>query len=193
MGALTRREYLRQLLFLIGAAPLAGCRGREPYAERCVCIHVFEPGDALPAPLLTPPGSAAELTPAPRDFRIDLPELMVCTTALRLLDVHRYFGPFTRAHRRQLERAVEIHFEEPEVRTAVEVERLEAFLRDRPIARGPGRTTVVFTLHGGNRRLLPRITHAVRVANVDQFVVLKDPTTPPWFCEFPSRQLNRPW
>ncbi len=189
----TRREWLRRLALVLAAAPLAGCGRRDPFAERCVCIHIVEAGERLPQPLLDPPRRRGELTPARRDFDIGLPELMVCDTWVRLLDVHRYFGPVTRAMRDDLGRPASLRFVLPTLRSAGDLQALEAFLR-RPFPAVEGvRTALILTLHGETRAWLPRVVRAWRDAALDQLVILKDPTTPPWLCEFPARQLNRPW
>ncbi len=192
---LSRRECLRRLALVLAATPLGGCGKRDPFAERCVCVHIFEAGDRLPPPLLGPPIRRDELTPSPEDFDIGLPELMVCATRVRLLDAHRYFGPFTRAHRHELERSISIRFERTAVRSGGDVEALRSFLaRPTPKADGQNpRTALILVLHGGSRPWLPRVVEAWRQAGLDQLVILKDPTTPPWLCEFPARQLNRPW
>ncbi len=195
METLTRRAYLRRLALVLAAAPLGGCGKRDPFAERCVCIHIFEPGDRLPPPLLEPPRRRGQSSPSRHDFDIGLPELLVCVMPVRLLDVHRYFGPVTRGHRDDLERAASLRFVRATLRSAEDLEALRAFLR-RPLAVGEGRaalTTLILTLHGDNRRWLPGVVEAWREARLDQLVILKDPTTPPWLCEFPARQLNRPW
>ncbi len=194
MGTTTRRECLRRLALLLAAAPLGGCGKRDPFAERCVCIHVFERGDALPAPLLEPPRRLAERTPSRADFDIGLPELMVCVTRVRLLDVHRYFGPVTRAHRDALEASF-LRFVRPALRSEEDVGALRSFLSSRRQAgdAAAGLTALILTLHGDSRPWLPAVVEAWRESDLDQLVILKDPTTPPWLCEFPARQLNRPW
>jgi hypothetical protein len=192
MRGMTRRECLQRLLLLL-AAPVVGCgRKRDPFAEQCVCIHVFEAGDPLPSPLLRAPRVLAELKPAPRDFDVGLPDLMVCSTRIRFLDLFRTFWPFTLARREELRRQAAVAYRVPAVRTADDVARLAAFLRAERgrLAVEGARVAVVFVLHGGNRGLLPGVVRAARGAAADEIVILKDPSVPPYLCDFPSRQLK---
>ena len=187
MSGLSRRDCLGALLALL-ATP--GCIRGGRFARKLVCNHIFELNETPPAPLLAAAASAGELRPAAAEFDIGLPELMLCTTKTRFLDVFRTFWPVWRTDIERLRRSVAIAFQLPVVRAEHDVETFAAALAAlrRATPRGETRLVAVFTLHGETRPLLPPVARAAIDGGAEELILFKDPSIPPYFCDYPARQ-----
>ncbi len=187
MRVLTRRDLLRWLSFLPAAA--LGCRARaarDRIGRERLCIHVYDARRPLPAPLL-------EESPRPRAsraegdrFGVGLPELLLCSTAAKLLDAFPYVWPVSREDFQRLTRTIAIEFQKAVLASPADVEELRAALRGR--AASSRRTAVIYTLHDLTRSFAPDVSAACRDGSVDDLVILKDPTLAPYLCDHPSQQ-----
>jgi hypothetical protein len=171
-------------------AACLGCRADDWFDRELVCIHIFGPGDPIPAPLLK------NVPPAPRSrrshnpFNMGLPELVTCTTAGPLLDLFQYFWPFSREDFEQLERHITIEAEIALLGEPGVLADWKKLLRERRReSQKEGKSLVVlFTLNEFTHALAPEVISTCRASDVDEFVVFKDPSRPPYLCDFTSRQ-----
>lgn len=187
MGLLSRRDCVGALIALLAGAR---CSRGDRFARQLVCNHIFELNEPLPPPLLSAAASDDELRPAAAEFDIGLPELMACTTTTRFLEVFRTFWPVRRADIERLRAAVTVAFELPAVRAPRDVEAFAAALAGlrRRTPRGAPRIVAVFTLHGETRRFMPPIARAALDGGAEELILFKDPSIPPYFCDYPARQ-----
>jgi hypothetical protein len=186
---MTRRELLERLSFICMVAGL-GCRAEDWFDRELVCIHIFGPQDSIPAPLLEKVPRRPRRRRERRGLGIGLPELVTCTTRRPLLELFQYFWPFSREDYRQLERSITIESEIALLGDANEVEEWKRVLRARRgVFRKEGENlAVLFTLNEFSHGWAPELIAACQAAAVDEFVVFKDPSRPPYLCEFASRQ-----
>lgn len=186
---MTRRELLERLSFACMAGWL-GCRAEDWFDRELVCIHIFGPQDSIPAPLLESVPRRPRRRREQECFGIGLPELIACTTPRPLLELFQYFWPFSREDFRQLERSITIEFEIALLGDAGEVEEWKRSLRERRrVLQKEGKNlAVLFTLNAFTRGWAPELIAACRSAAVDEIAVFKDPSQPPYLCDFASRQ-----
>lgn len=191
MTELSRRDFLQRLAAAYGGAVISGCsRKGDRFAAERVCIHVLHPGEFIPAPLLekTAPRSRRNAT---RDyFNIGLPELIVCESRTRLLDLFQYFWPFSRDDFERLQKAVDIRYQKATIDAALDVAEFAAYLSEHKskLGRASANAAVLFTFNEFTQPWTPSIVAACRGAAIQEFVVFKDPTEPPYLCDYPAKQ-----
>lgn len=191
MAAVSRREFLQRLAAAYAGAVLSGCnRKGDRFANERVCIHVLHPGEFVPAPLLERTAHIAGRKADEEYFNIGLPELLVCESKTRLLDAFQYFWPFSRRDFETLQESITIQYQRSTVETAQEVAEFASFLRDNKsrFARTAANLAVIFTFNDATRQWSPEIVAACRESSVQELVVLKDPTLPPYLCDYPAKQ-----
>lgn len=186
MHGLSRRKFL-ELLSSAYVAMLAGCH-RKPdwFGQELVCIHVFDPRERLPAPLLL-----ETARPARRPvFSVGLPEIVLCTTGTYFLDGFPYFWPFSRADMNHLEDSIEILYHKNVLTDDADVGEFVDYLRthSRYLQRPGTSAATIFTYHDFTRALLPAVVSACRQAKIAELVIFKDPSRAPYLCEYPARQ-----
>lgn len=190
---MTRRELL-QRLSLAYAGALLGCPMRNEktdwFQQELVCIHIFNPAESLPAPLLE---KAAAVPPRSRSqpyFNIGLPELVFCTTGTKFLDMFQYFWPFTREEFDRLQETIKIEFEKKAIAGPADIEELATKLRaaKEPLTGSSRTRAVILTYNEFTRHWTSGLIAACQGAGVEEFVVFKDPSRPPYLCDFPSKQ-----
>lgn len=191
MPELSRREFLERLAAAYAGAMTIGCsRKQDPFARERVCIHIFHPQEFIPAPLaektddLPPPRSATQ-----RYFNVGLPELVVCQSRARLLDLFQYFWPFSRADFDTLQKTITVGYQKFALYTARDVAEFASYLREhRSQSAGGAGSTVIFTWNDFTRQWSPEVAAACRESAVREFVVFKDPTQSPYLCDYPAKQ-----
>ncbi len=187
VSVLTRRDLLGWLPLLPAVA--LGCRAgaaRDRIGRERLCIHVYDARRPLPPPLLERSPRPGPSAVGGDRFGIGLPELLLCSTAAKLLDAFPYVWPVSREDFQQLKRTIAIEFQKPFLASTADVEELRAVLRGRTASLR--RTAVVFTLHDLTRSFAPDVSAACQGGAVDDLVVLKDPTLGPYLCDHPSQQ-----
>lgn len=190
MSGLSRREFLWRLSVAYGAA-LMGCHRKDDwFARELVCIHVLHPRESVPAPLLEKPATPAIRRDGREYFNIGLPELVLCTTRMRLLDMFQYFWPFSRDDFEQLQRSIEIQYQKPAINGPSDVEEFATRLRGQNDARAQlgANVAVIFTFNEFTRYWTADVIAACQQARVEEFVLFKDPSRPPYLCDYPARQ-----
>lgn len=190
MTELSRRVVLERLAAACGSAVFGCSRRSDPFARELVCIHIFHPVEPMPAPLLErtprPPGRGG----AEDAFGIGLPELIFCRARTALLDVFQHFWPFSRDDLARLRQSIEIQYSLGVIRSAGDVDDFVAHLRDHP-ANSAGdlpSSAVILTFNELTRPWTPDVIAASRDAGVDEFVLFKNPTLPPYLCDYPAKQ-----
>lgn len=191
MSALSRREFLERLAAVYAGAAFSGCsRKRDLFEQERVCIHVLHPQESIPAPLLEKTDLQPRRSPREDAFNIGLPELVVCETRARLLDLFQYFWPFTRDDFDTLQRAVQIRYQKARIDTPLDVAQFAAYLREHKAqwAKAGASAAVLFTWNDITRQWSPEIAAACRESAVQEFIVFKNPTEPPYLCDYPAKQ-----
>ncbi len=191
MVALSRREFLLRLGAAYGAVTLAGCnRNRDHFARERVCIHIFHPREFIPVPLLERTNLVVHRESIREYFNIGLPELVVCETRGRLLDAFQYFWPFSRRDFETLEKSIAIRHQISTIDTERQVSEVALFLRNnkmRAVNAGAS-TAIIFTFNEATQPWSATIAEACRESGVEELVVFKDPTIPPYLCDYPAKQ-----
>jgi hypothetical protein len=186
---LSRREMMR---FLILALPtsLFGYKSRDYFDEELVCSHVYRFTQALPEPLLEQYAKTAKRSQNKEHFQIGLPELILCRTQVKFLEMFQYYWPVSRPEIQRLQRSIKILFKQPVIE---DIDNLSAFqkilqkqnnLHERRIAS----LAVIFTLNDYTKHGCPRIVDICRSGSIDELLIFKDPSRPPYLCSYPSQQ-----
>ena len=186
---LSRREMLRFLTVVLPTA-LLGYKVIDYFDEELVCVHVFEPSQNLPAPLLEIHAKSEKRTEGKSYFQIGLPELILCRTEKRLLDIFAYFWPITQPEIRRFQNSSKVLFRRPVVEHVGQIAELEAALSRANAKPKPPEYSLaaLLTLNDYTRNVSRRLVEICRRNGVDEIVVFKDPSRPPYLCSYPSPQ-----
>lgn len=189
MSTLTRRELLARLSCACAMSVIPSPK-KDWFDRELVCIHIFGPTDSVPFPLVEKPSRAPGPRPARGYFELGWPELILCTTRVKFLELFQYFWPFTRQEFQQLQGAIRIEFKKLNIGSAADVEEFLGFLREHKdsLRRSGARLAVLFTFNDYTRNFSSSVVAACREHGVDELVLLKDPSRAPYLCDFPSRQ-----
>lgn len=188
MSSLSRRDFLERLSAAY-AAMLTGCHKTTDWFEKeRVCIHVFNPQETLPAPLLQKTTDTPSRSVNEDLFGVGLPELVLCTTKTRFLDLFPYFWPFSRDDFKQLEQSIEILYDKKVLSTSTDLDDFESHLRRQVHVPAGLSSVVIFTFNDFTRHLTPRLVDICRQAKIGELVLFKDPTRDPYLCEYPAKQ-----
>jgi hypothetical protein len=185
----SRREVLDVLFAALSVGSL-GCRRGDSIARERVCVHVLDPLGSVPDPLLERRRHATVKSAANRLFELGLPELLLCTTKVRFLEMFPYFWPLTRDEVDRFRRTVTVRFERATLTGPDDVEALVKTLRDHGEGwRVPGMTSaVILTLNDASIGWADAVVAASRDARIEELVVFKDPSVPPYLCDYPALQ-----
>ena len=190
MAELSRRDFLQLLAAAYGLAAMGCSRKGDRFEREVVCIHIFHPAEFIPAPLLEKSERPSVRDATEDYFGIGLPELMICTTQTKFLDMFQYFWPFSREDFERLQQSIEIRYSKPLIRGAADVDDFARYLRDHnaELARGLPSPAVIFTFNDFTRHWTPEVVAASRQSGVRELVLFKDPTLPPYLCTYPAKQ-----
>ena len=183
---LTRRQML-QFLTLVLPASLFGHKAVDYFDEELVCVHVYRFSQKLPKPLLEMPGETKRRDKNRSYFQIGLPELIVCRTESKLLDLFEYFWPVTRSEIKRFQRVSQVLFDKPMIEKIDHLPGFETVLR-RSRQRKSGSLVAIFTLNDHTRNACSRLVKICVDNGADELIVFKDPSKPPYLCSFPSQQ-----
>lgn len=190
MDGLSRRTFL-EILSSAYLAMLAGCRkSTDWFAQELVRIHVFNPQEQLPAPLLQETARPARRPDGGAYLSVRLPELVLCTTRTHFLDLFPYFWPFSRTDMSYLEDSIEILYHKNALTGDADVASFVDYVRthSRYLQRPGTSAAAIFTYHDFTRALLPAVVSACRQATIAELVIFKDPSRAPYLCEYPATQ-----
>ena len=186
---LSRRQMLRFLTLVLPTA-LFGYRVIDYFDKELVCVHVYALSQGLPEPLLENSAKSERRIEGRSYFQIGLPELTLCRTEIRLLDIFPYFWPVTRPEIQRFQNTSKIEFSLPVVESDDQLAVLETALSrtgENQIAH-KGSLAVILTLNGHTRNICRRLVDMCREKGVAELVIFKDPSRPPYLCSYPSQQ-----
>ena len=186
---LSRREILRFLTVVLPTA-LCGYKITNYLDEELACVHVYEFSQNLPAPLLDINSKSVKRIEGGPYFQIGLPELILCRTEIRLLKIFAYFWPITRPEIHRFQNSSKVLFRLPVIENVDQVAELGTTLsRTGKKQKAPeGSLAVILTLNDYTRNVSRRFIDICRGREVDEFVIFKDPSKPPYLCSYPSQQ-----
>ena len=186
---LSRREVLRFLTVVLPTS-LFSHKVIDYFDEELVCVHVYTPSQNLPAPLLEIHAKPKKRTESNSYFQIGLPELILCRTEKRLLDIFAYCWPITRPEIKRFQDSSKVLFRLPVIEHVDQVAELETALsRTGEKQRLPeGSLAVILTLNDFTINASPRLVDICRDKGVDEIVIFKDPSKSPYLCSYPSQQ-----
>jgi hypothetical protein len=180
------------LRFLTVVLPTAllGYKTIDYFDEELVCVHVYKLSHDLPTPLLEINADSKKRIEGGSYFQIGLPELILCRTDIRLLDIFAYFWPITHPEIKRFQNSSEILFRLPIIEHVDQVSQLATAL-SRTSERQKtqkGSLVVILTLNAYTRNASRRLVDICRGKGVDEMVLFKDPSKPPYLCNYPSLQ-----
>jgi len=189
MCNLTRREILRLFSMALPAA-LLGFSGRNYFNDELVCIHVYNINEDIPEPLL----ARYDMIPArPKSgsyFEIGLPELILCQTKIRLLDMFEYFWPFSRQDFQLMQRSISIHLKRRVIAGSNEINNLSEHLESqtRSLQIPDATLAVILTLNDYTKYWSYSLVELCRNSDIEELVIIKNPARAPYLCGYPSQQ-----
>ena len=186
---LSRREMLRFLTVVLPTA-LSGYKIINYFYKELVCVHVYELSQDLPAPLLEINSKTETRNESGSYFQIGIPELILCRTEIRLLEIFAYFWPVSRPEIKRFQNSSKVLFRLPVVEHVDQVAEFETSLSRASHERKTPESSlaVIFTLNDYTRNASRRLIDCCRAKGVDEIVIFKDPSKPPYLCTYPSEQ-----
>ena len=186
---LTRREVLRLLMIALPAATI-GWKRIDFFDRELVCVHVYDPAQELPRPLFEP---ASHPSRQPADhalFHVGLPELVICKTKISFLHSCPFFWPVTREEVRQTRGSIQVLQQIQSIAGHKHIDDLQKTLEEhrRQGEQKNGHLAVIFTLNDSSAAVCAAVVDACRSSRVNELVLFKDPSRPPYLCSYPSRQ-----
>jgi len=186
---LSRREMLQFLTVVLPTA-LFGYKVIDYFDDELVCVHVYALSQKLPDSLLERDQESERRIEGRSYFQIGLPELILCRTEIRLLDIFEYFWPITRPEIQRFQNSSEVLFSLPDIGQVDQLAGLETAL-NRASAKQKsqkGSLAVILTLNSYTRNACHRLVNICRQKGVEEIVIFKDPSKPPYLCSYPSQQ-----
>jgi hypothetical protein len=171
-------------------AALLSSSGLNIFADERICVHVYELNNPIPEPLLEKQPNIPARSKSKHYFQSGLPELIVCTSRVRFLDLFQYFWPLSPEEFRSMQEATEVKFAKPEIFSDKDVEELSRYLSENDSLNGSQRMTsaVVLTLNDYTMNWVSEIVQTSRKSNIAELVIFKDPARPPYLCSYPAQQ-----
>jgi hypothetical protein len=180
------------LRFLTVVLPTAlfGYQAIDYFDDELVCVHVYEVSQNLPDPLFESNETSERRRAGGSYFQIGLPELILCRTEIRLLDIFAYFWPVTRPEIRRFRNSSKVLFSLPAIEHVDQLAGLETALNRVSEKQKPerGSLAVILTLNRFTRNICHRLIRIGRQKEVTEMVIFKDPSKPPYLCSYPSQQ-----
>jgi hypothetical protein len=179
----SRRQVL-QFLSIVLPADLLTAKFRDNFDKELVCSHVYDLRQPLPGPMLEKRGDTGPRSGGRKYFQIGLPELIICTTKIKFLDMFPYFWPITRQEVQRLHGAIEVVFQRKALSGKDDLTAVKRMLdRQQRQTRA-----VIFTLNRYTRPWCAGLIKACRQGGADEMLIFKDPSQPPYLCRHPSLQ-----
>lgn len=190
MVTFTRREILQLLALVVPGLLIGGCKKKDVFDEERVCIHVYDPKKEIPSPLLAEQEVSPRRSMSHEYFTIGIPELILCTSSIKFLDLFQYFWPISHPEFQQMQDAISVEFQKREITDAEDIENLAiSFSKHRNSTAGKTRNvSVLLTYNEYTCYWSPGIIRACRSIAIDEIVIIKDPTRSPYLCDYPSQQ-----
>ena len=182
---LSRRGMLRFLMMALPAT-LCGFKRADYFDDELVCVHVYPSIQDLPTPLTKAHQGIQTRRTDGAYFNVGLPELVICETQFALLDLFQYFWPISRQEIARLQDEIKIHYQ---IRQIESLPGIEEKLRHQRQQRGNGSAlAAILTLNDFTLSICPPLVDICRRYDLNELVVFKDPSQPPYLCSYPSKQ-----
>jgi hypothetical protein len=180
---------LRFLTVVLPAA-LLGYKTIDYFDKELVCAHVYGLSHNLPEPLSENNEMLEKRIKGEAYFQIGLPELILCQTETRLLDIFAYFWPITRPEIRRFQNSSKVLFSQPIIEQVDQLAAFETALNQASKRQKAQKASlaVILTLNAYTRNACHRLVKICRKKGVAELVIFKDPSKPPYLCSYPSRQ-----
>jgi hypothetical protein len=190
MAGLSRRDFVERLASAY-VATLWGCRKKTDwFARELVCVHVFDPREMLPPPLVQRATRPASRSATQESFSVGLPELVLCRTQRKFLDLFPYFWPISLADFEQIGKLIEILYHKDVLEGTADTDAFAEYVRTHTsdLLQPGSSAAVIFTFHDFTRHLAPAVVSVCQHANIAEFILFKDPSRAPYFCDYPAKQ-----
>jgi hypothetical protein len=192
MSKFTRRQILQILSLILPASAFAfrSERAQDAFDKKLVCVHIFQPGFKIPDPLW----ERYNLIPVrgkPSDlFNLKIPELLLCRADKKFLSIFEYFWPIERAEFNDALRKVTVKYENAKITEKSDISEFSGWLESihAESKRNIKKTAVIFTLNEFTRYFAADILNLWQTYGINEFVLFKDPSKPPYLCSYRSLQ-----
>jgi hypothetical protein len=176
------------LRFLTVVLPTAlmGYKAIDYFDEELVCVHVYDLSQNLPDPLLESNETSEKRIEGGSYFQIGLPELILCRTEMKLLDIFDYFWPVTRSEIQRFQNSSTVLYSLPMIEYVDLFAGLETAITRAKTQKGS--LAAILTLNDYTENACLRLVNIGRARGVAELVIFKDPSKPPYLCSYPSRQ-----
>jgi hypothetical protein len=180
------------LRFLAIALPttLFGFNTRDYFYKELVCVHIYDPSQDLPEPLLAQSWKFGQRSVGTEYFQIGLPELILCRTEMKLLEMFQHFWPVTRPEVKRLQGLVKIIYTQPVMGDIGKIADLQKILEEQNnlLQSKKEALAVILTLNDYTKYACPHLIEICRTNTIEELVIFKDPSRPPYLCSHPSQQ-----
>ena len=189
MNKFTRREIL-QFLGMLFPATLLGFRGKDSFDEELVCVHIFQPAFRIPEPLLTQYRTIPERNKLKNLFQVGIPELLLCTTEIKFLSIFQYFWPITRSEFQSSYKQIFIEYQKLELNEKQDILDFSRYLESNwnGSKKEDSKSAIIFTYNDMTKYFASEIISQWQGFGIEELVLFKDPSKPPYLCSYPSLQ-----
>ena len=189
MNKFTRREIL-QFLGLLFPAALLGFREKDSFDEELVCVHIFQPAFRIPEPLLTQYRTIPERNKLKHLFQVGIPELVLCTTEIKFLSTFQYFWTITRSDFQSSYKKITIEYNKWELNEKKDILEFSKYLESnwKGSQKEDTASAIIFTYNDMTKYFASEIISQWQGFGIEEFVLFKDPSKPPYLCSYPSLQ-----
>ncbi len=163
---------------------------QDAFDRELVCVHIFQPGFKIPDPLWERYDSIPDRQNLSGLFNLKIPELILCDTDKEFLSIFAYFWPLERAEFNDTLSKVSVKYERPKITEKNDLSEFSRFLDKIQVdsKKHTKITALIFTLNDFTRYFVADILNIWQTYTIDEFVVFKDPSKPPYLCSYPSLQ-----
>ncbi len=189
MSKFTRREIL-QFLGLLFPAALLGFREKDSFDEELVCVHIFQPAFRIPEPLLTQYRIIPERNKFRNLFHAGIPELLLCTSEIKFLSIFQYFWPITRSEFQSSYERISIKYNKLELNEKKDILDFSRYLKSNwnGSKKEDSKSAIIFTYNDMTKYFASEIISQWQGFGIEELVLFKDPSKPPYLCSYPSLQ-----
>ena len=177
---------------MILPASALGLRGegaQDAFHKELVCVHIFKPGFKIPDPLWKRYDSTPVRENPSGLFNLKIPELLLCSTDKDFLSIFEYFWPIERDEFNDTLGKVILKYEKAKITEKRDVSEFAGFLEtNHAQLKRNIKTAVVFTLNNFTRYFAADILNLWQIYGINEFVLFKNPSKPPYLCSYPSLQ-----
>ena len=163
---------------------------QDAFDKELVCVHIFQSGFKIPDPLLERYDSIPVRGNPLSLFNLKIPELILCRTYKNFLSTFEYFWPIKRAEFNDILRKVTVKYKKLRITGKSDISEFSGFLENihAESMKNIKKTAVIFTLNDFTRYFAADILNLWQTSGVNEFILFKDPSKPPYLCSYPSLQ-----